>query len=1531
MTDGISLRTRGSVIASDASANYRIDVVGAAEDPDNTLAADSVAAHALTLDAAADSLLALAEGQMFTVGVLGISETGGNLTLSGAGTLAAGSSPFNLSVANAASTLTVGAPLAAVGVVTKNGAGRAALNGGYTGVSTFAVNGGTLAVKNDADADLAPLLQGVGAFEKTGAGALTVKKASPNLSGDVVVKEGTLRFGATGSLFPDGTGVLRIESGAALDVATSDLATETVNLGARKVVVSGAGPDGKGAIVQQGGKSQYNALRNGELAGDAVFGGGGATLSASIGRWDFRSGSFAMNGHNIEKVGKNMVCFTGMNLTEGGPVRIDVKDGYWSSETTTSYSGGAANVFDIYGGAWLDLYNMSLPITWSINLRDGAGINIRNGSSTQNVFSGPVNVASGTANINAAAGYYGTISGKVSGEGRIKSVSGGGGRISFTNPANDWAGGLFVSGGDVYVASKGSLPGYDDASKLTVSNGTLIVNYTDGAWRAADVQAIANQGSLVTSGSFLGLQVDGTETLDTSLNFALGGLSRYGAGTLTITQPQTLQRGRFYIVSGTNILDGVDASVSSFDIRKAMLVLTNGASLHVSVASGSESVLGGATRAIGEIVVNEGSELAGATDCPVDAASADISVGSSDNGIGVLTVNGGTVRHKLMVGNGNVRAQGAVIQNGGIVEDQGGASNDIRIGNDGYGYYELNDGTFSWWGYGTIGGSYSTGIGVMHQHGGTFKFLAKTASRFGLSRGGWACFYMDGGLVDFTAGSSLLALGEQDNNGTGVGSQSVFTLDGPNAEARFGNRSTQLGNRRDHTAVINLNNGGTLECGQFVANATFDSTNRSTLVSLLNFNGGVYRAPASLSFYPENANKKPDAVTVYPQGAVFDVPENRVLTMNAPLRRPEGQGVAAITAPDALFSAANYVGAPIVKITGGGGRGATAICTYDSKTRKVTGVKVTSPGTGYTSAPTVQITGGGYTNLYTGTATLAPNSAMGGLVKRGAGRMVLVTPSTFGGAVTVEEGTLQTSIADALPQGFDLVLDGGTFDGFGQVLTAGVVTVRSGTLANVQLFCTALQKIGDGRFTLDGASVSPATPSAFGSGLYCGRLSGAFNLTDPNPCTSVVKAPDKANTTAGWGQTETYVYTGYLWNRSTTNVTWTFAEYFDDSLLLRIDGQSVLSNTTWNTLGMGTVTLKPGPHAFELRLGQGTGGAGPSTAPDVASWTSTLGLGVDFQGRGKSDLANFEKLEDRADIDELFSLSAGSVNILGGDVEIVRPDAVGQPGLFEDILSGAKNWSTVPPHTGGVELTTTRAHSDSKTVWATQTTTIYSGYLWVTNESDVTWTFVEDFDDYARVQIDGVTIIDDGVWNVAAHKTITLSPGPHRFEARFGQDGGDPGPHDHGIAGFWIDFAGHDSNSTAYRSQPTDPGDGTLFTTSLPAPNGIFAELEAVGSFVGDLPFRGILNVHAADLLNGDHVSVSGAFAIQPGATINLTDAAMLRKGGAYVIVEAAGGIVGDTQALTVNGIPEGTPWGVYRKGNSLVLAYPSSTVIYIR
>ena len=1233
-TGGVSLMTRGSTIANAPAETYRINALGAASDPANALAADAVAAHALYLDYAGDSELALTSGQTFTLDVLGVGDEGGNLTISGAGTLAAGASPFNISVANAASTAKVDVAVSGTsGVLAKNGGGRLELNGGFSGFSSFILNSGTLSVSNAASAT-APVLSGAATFEKAGKGTLLVSQANPNLSGDVVVRDGALQFNVTAP-FASEDGQIVVKERGAIDVSGGGLAADTMRVANRTVVVEGSGPDGKGAIVNTSASSQYNSFAKGSLSGDVTFGGGGAKLSDTAGRWDFRTGTLAMNGHNIEKVGLNMVCLTGIALNEGGTVRIDVKEGYWSSETSTSYSGGAGNVMDVYGGAFFDLYNLSVPFTWTLNLRDGATFKIRNSAaSAKNVLNGPVCLAGGTATVAVGASKQTTMNGVVSGEGKLFVNSGSGGRLSLMNGANTYSGGTVIYGGDLYADSHGSLPGYASADTLSVSNGTLIVNYADGKWSSADVQAFSDKGMLFSETSFLGLSVTNEATLDRALTFPLGSMSMYDGGTLRVTQPITLGKGALEVRDGTTLVfDGAFTSPISSRYSgstSTSLVLTNGATLLVGSAANS-STLAGTQANPARMFVEAGSTFAASPECATNVATKALSLGHSDGGFGILTVNGGTVRHKIMLGEGNKNGGGAIIQNGGVVENQGGAVNDIRYGNAGYGYVELNGGTHTWWGYGTIGGPNESARGAMYLHGGTFNYVPKTAVRLALSRGGCGLLYMDGGTVDFTASSGMLALGELDNPTIGPNSFSTMTIDGEGALANFGNKVTWLGNRTNHTAVVNLNSGGTLRTGVFATSDNFTS-DRGSILALLNFDGGVYKAPATLTMFRADAAKQPDAVTVYPGGAVFDT-DAYSLTVNVPLERPEGSGVASVSMPDALLAQTQLIGPPLVRISGGGGRGATAICLYDSKTRKVTGVKVTSPGTGYTSAPTVTFEGGiCATNRYTGTATLAANSASGGVTKRGSGILYLAATNTFGGSVTVEAGRLCALCTNAIPSGADLLLTGGALAS-SVPLDLGAVSATSGTVSGVTLSCSSFTKTGEGTLTLQGVALNPSSPVVVnggclhvingGPGLLEGVLNGYANWTGLPNENNVVNSTLQANTRSGWAEGTTVVYSGYIWNRTDSDVTWTLVEDFDDAINVYIDDRQVLYNAGWNTVTKANVTLSPGAHKFEVRLGENTGGAGPSTDGAMRQWTAKnttpIGFAIDFEGRNTFD------------------------------------------------------------------------------------------------------------------------------------------------------------------------------------------------------------------------------------------------------------------------------------------------------------------------
>jgi autotransporter-associated beta strand protein len=185
----------------------------------------------------------------------------------------------------------------------------------------------------------------------------------------------------------------------------------------------------------------------------------------------------------------------------------------------------------------------------------------------------------------------------------------------------------------------------------------------------------------------------------------------------------------------------------------------------------------------------------------------------------------------------------------------------------------------------------------------------------------------------------------------------------------------------------------------------------------------------------------------------------------------------------------------------------------------------------------------------------------------------------------------------------------------------GTIEVTQGTLA-----LRNLDAAGPGTITMNGGTLAFDT-----TGLLEGMVTnnGNVNLTEASPGTNVVLGAYMAQKTGGWINNTTYVYDGRIVNSSPTNVTWSFAENIDDYVRLKIDGVNVLDNGTWNAPTIGTVTLTPGEHLFEARIGQGGGGAGPVNS---LWWTTTLmGFGIDVQGRGESNIANYVAPNDPGD------------------------------------------------------------------------------------------------------------------------------------------------------------------------------------------------------------------------------------------------------------------------------------------------------------
>jgi RHS repeat-associated protein len=188
----------------------------------------------------------------------------------------------------------------------------------------------------------------------------------------------------------------------------------------------------------------------------------------------------------------------------------------------------------------------------------------------------------------------------------------------------------------------------------------------------------------------------------------------------------------------------------------------------------------------------------------------------------------------------------------------------------------------------------------------------------------------------------------------------------------------------------------------------------------------------------------------------------------------------------------------------------------------------------------------------------------------------------------------------------------------------------------------------------------------------------------------------------------------------------------------------------------------------------------------------------------------------------------------------------GVPGLMEGLVNNGGNWdATTTPISSWTNLsrqpvarwgadTTTGSRNNVYPNWGDDTTWGYYGTMVNNTTGNLTYEFGKNFDDCVYLSIDGSTILNDTDWNATPTCAVTLSPGPHSIDLRFGQGGGPVGPtglnfNQYGLA--YNTSGVTDFNSaTWYQFGATDPtgdtsfyvnkGNGTIINQGTVAANG---------------------------------------------------------------------------------------------------------------
>jgi autotransporter-associated beta strand protein len=341
-----------------------------------------------------------------------------------------------------------------------------------SGLNTF--NGtqiqldGTLAFNQPVDSTFDSPLINFGALSKSGPAKLTVAANNNIFGGAVQINGGTLIAGANFCL---GANLATVANGAALDLNGR-------NLGFIPVTISGSGPTGAGALVNNAGPQNTSltalttALHNLALATNATIGGTGPFNTDPIQNLGYfaitdglNSGSTAFT---LTKVGLNQVSL--INATVDSALgHIDVQQGMLNFQGTTTSMGDPTSNIVVRAGATLSFYDTST--LWDKKFMlfgNGSTPSVWNYDGTHAIVGTVIlngNCVFGGAPVGRGVPVSITLNGPVTGTGGL--IKSDLQNTLILAATNDYAGTTTVSNGTLLIE------GISGTNSVTVAGGTL--------------------------------------------------------------------------------------------------------------------------------------------------------------------------------------------------------------------------------------------------------------------------------------------------------------------------------------------------------------------------------------------------------------------------------------------------------------------------------------------------------------------------------------------------------------------------------------------------------------------------------------------------------------------------------------------------------------------------------------------------------------------------------------------------------------------------------------------------------------------------------------------------------------------------------------------------------------------------------------------------------------------------------------------------------------------------------------------------
>ena len=391
-------------------------------------------------------------------------------------------------------------------------------------------------------------IAGPTAIVKNGGGTLTLSSAN-SFTGPVTVNAGTLVVGNNSALGAT-NGSTTIANGATLDVGNPTAGNNAVNLGAELILVGGSGVGGNGAIVNNTGVAQQNALQRVTLTGHTVFGGAG--------RWDIRAANAVLstggNPYNITKIGGNQVNIVTATV-DANLANIEVQSGMFGLQTLPGI-GNPTNTLTVFNSATLRLTDSAAGVVLikKLVLNDGAIVNNTSGA---NSWGGPVSLL-GNVTFNVA-GTSLSITNTIGGAGSLSKVTGG--SAMFLTASNTYTGETSVQNGRLALTGNGSI---EQSSPVTVASTLDVSGRSDGTLNMPSGHILRGTGTV--NGSVL-------EKPGSTISPGVDAI-----GTLIVTNKVTLQ--------GATVME-VDKAGFTQDLLQSSGTISCGGTLYVTNLSQS--------------------------------------------------------------------------------------------------------------------------------------------------------------------------------------------------------------------------------------------------------------------------------------------------------------------------------------------------------------------------------------------------------------------------------------------------------------------------------------------------------------------------------------------------------------------------------------------------------------------------------------------------------------------------------------------------------------------------------------------------------------------------------------------------------------------------------------------------------------------------------------------------------------------------------------------------------------------------------